>query len=76
MGGIDLTGQFARRDHRGRKVLGPSPGEDEPEPHAEESLLGALMDVALVPSALVIGAGGDPRTRFVNLAPSADQCPP
>src|SRR3954447_23231323 len=67
-GGIDLACQIAQRDRRGGGVLARSPGEVEPYPQAEESLLGTLVDVAFEPSALVIRAGGDPRTRFVQLA--------
>ena len=67
-GGIDLSGQLAQRDRRGRGVLAWSPGEIDPYPQAEQSLLGALVDVALDPSALVVGARGDSRARFVDLA--------
>src|SRR5436190_17515387 len=66
-GGIDLACQIAQRDRRGGGVLARSPGEVEPYPQAEESLLSALVDVALEPSALVVRAGGDSRTRFVQL---------
>src|SRR3954467_10722778 len=66
-GGIDLVCQIAQRYRGGGRVLARSPGEVEPYPQAEESLLGALVDVALDASALVVGAGGDSRTRFVHL---------
>jgi hypothetical protein len=46
-GGIDLRGQLAQREPPGRGVLTRSPGEVDAYPQAEESLLGALMDVAL-----------------------------
>src|SRR3954471_22031135 len=67
-GGIDLVCQIAQRYRGGGRVLARSPREVEPYPQAEESLLGALVDVALDPSALVVGAGGDSGTRFVQLA--------
>src|SRR3954465_10524187 len=67
-GGIALVCQIAQRYRGGGRVLARSPGEVEPYPQAEESLLGALVDVALDASALVVGAGGDSRTRFVPLA--------
>src|SRR3954467_7055975 len=67
-GGIELACQIPQRDRGGGRVLTRSPGEVEPYPQAEQSLLGALVDVALDPSALVVGAGGDSGTRFVDLA--------
>ena len=38
------------------------------DPEAEEPLLGALVDLALDPSPLVVGAGRDSRPRIVYLA--------
>src|SRR3954471_19303109 len=67
-GGIDLVCQIAQCDRGGGGVLARSPGEVEPYSQAEESLLGALVDVALDASAFVVGAGGDSGTRFVHLA--------